>query len=99
MSGSEPVVLDGGMSNALEDLGHDLTDPLWTARVLRDAPEAVAEVHRRYFRAGARVATTASYQASVPGFVDQGLQPIESSSLVVRSVTLDRKSTRLNSSH
>ncbi len=88
VSGSETVVLDGGMSNALEDLGHDLSDPLWTARMLRDAPEAVAEVHRRYFRAGARVATTASYQASVPGFVDQGLQPIESSSLVVRSVTL-----------
>lgn len=88
VSGSETVVLDGGMSNALEDLGHDLSDPLWTARMLRDAPEAVAEVHRRYFRAGARVATTASYQASVPGFVDQGLQPIESSSLLVRSVTL-----------
>jgi homocysteine S-methyltransferase len=79
------------MSNALEDLGHDLTDPLWTARVLRDAPEAVAEVHRRYFRAGARVATTASYQASVPGFVDQGLQPLESASLVLRSVELARE--------
>ena len=91
MSGSEPVVLDGGMSNALEDLGHDLTDPLWTARVLRDAPEAVAEVHRRYYRAGARVATTASYQASVPGFVGQGLQPLESASLVLRSVALARE--------
>jgi homocysteine S-methyltransferase len=79
------------MSNALEDLGHDLTEPLWTARVLRDAPEAVAEVHRRYFRAGARVATTASYQASVPGFVEQGLQPLESASLVLRSVALARE--------
>jgi homocysteine S-methyltransferase len=79
------------MSNALQDLGHDLTDPLWTARVLRDAPEAVAEVHRRYFRAGACVATTASYQASVPGFVDQGLQPLESASLVLRSVALARE--------
>ena len=85
------MILDGGMSNALEDLGHDLTDPLWTARVLRDAPEAVAEVHRRYYRAGARVATTASYQASVPGFVDQGLQPLESASLVLRSVALARE--------
>jgi len=79
------------MSNALEDLGQDLTDPLWTARVLRDAPEAVAEVHRRYFRAGARVATTASYQASVPGFVDQGQLPIEAAALVLHSVTLARE--------
>jgi homocysteine S-methyltransferase len=84
------VVLDGGMSNALEDLGYDLSDPLWTARVLRDSPHAVAEVHRRYYRAGAQVATTASYQASVPGFVAQGLSPEEAATLLVRSVGLAR---------
>ena len=88
---SEPVILDGGMSNALQELGHDLADPLWTARVLRDAPEAVAEVHRRYYQAGATVATTASYQASVPGFVDQGLMPLEASALLLRSVQLARE--------
>jgi homocysteine S-methyltransferase len=85
-----PVVLDGGMSNALEELGQDLSDPLWTARVLRDAPEAVAEVHRRYYRAGARVATTASYQASVPGLVDRGLSAAEARVLVTRSVEVAR---------
>lgn len=57
------LVLDGGMSNALEDEGADLADPLWTARVLRDEPQRVAAVHERYFRAGADVATTATYQA------------------------------------
>jgi homocysteine S-methyltransferase len=84
------VVLDGGMSNALEDFGYDLSDPLWTARLLRDSPDAVAEVHRRYFRAGAQVATTASYQASVPGFVAQGLSREEAAALLVRSVGLAR---------
>lgn len=78
------------MSNALEELGQDLSDPLWTARVLRDAPEAVADVHRRYYRAGARVATTASYQASVPGFVERGLTAAEARALVVRSVEVAR---------
>jgi len=58
-----PLVLDGGLSNALEDRGHDLRGPLWTARLLRDSPAEVAAVHRAYFAAGARVATTASYQA------------------------------------
>jgi homocysteine S-methyltransferase len=87
---TKPVILDGGMSNALEELGHDVGDRLWTARLLRDAPEAVAEVHRRYFAAGAVVATTASYQASVPGFVAAGLEPSEAEALVVRSVTLAR---------
>jgi homocysteine S-methyltransferase len=79
------------MSNALEELGHDVSDRLWTARLLRDAPEAVAEVHRRYFAAGAVVATTASYQASVPGLVDAGLEPTEAKALVVRSVALARE--------
>ncbi len=84
------VVLDGGMSNALEDLGYDLSDSLWTARVLRDSPDAVAEVHRDYYRAGARVATTASYQASVPGFVAEGVSAEEAARLLVRSVELAR---------
>lgn len=61
----EVLVLDGGMSNALEDDGADLADPWWTARLLRDEPHRVADVHERYFAAGADVATTATYQAPV----------------------------------
>ena len=57
---SPVVVLDGGLSNALADRGHDLTDELWTARLLRDAPGEIAAVHRTYFEAGAQVATTVS---------------------------------------
>jgi homocysteine S-methyltransferase len=85
------VVLDGGMSNALEDQGHDVAGGLWTARLLRDAPAAIAAVHRLYFEAGAQVATTASYQASVSGFVAAGLDLAEAERLVVRSVTLARE--------
>ncbi len=85
------VVLDGGMSNALEDRGHDLRDPLWTARLLRDAPEEIRAVHRAYFAAGARVATTASYQASVAGFTAAGLDRAEAERLIGRSVTLARE--------
>ncbi|HET7302979.1 MAG TPA: homocysteine S-methyltransferase [Segeticoccus sp.] len=82
------VVLDGGMSNALEDLGRDLTGDLWTARVLREAPDLVAQVHRAYYAAGAQVVTTASYQASVPGFVAAGMELAEAERLIRRSVTL-----------
>lgn len=57
------TILDGGLSNALEDRGHDLSSSLWTARLLLDAPGEIAAVHRAYFAAGAQVATTASYQA------------------------------------
>jgi homocysteine S-methyltransferase len=86
-----PVVLDGGMSNELAADGHDLSDALWSARLLRDAPEAVREVHRRYFAAGAQVAITASYQASFEGFARVGADRAESAELLRRSVALARE--------
>jgi homocysteine S-methyltransferase len=85
------VVLDGGMSNALEARGHNLWDALWTARLLRDAPAEIAAVHRGYFLAGAQVATTASYQASVPGFEAAGVPREEAEQLIRRSVVLARE--------
>jgi homocysteine S-methyltransferase len=85
------TLLDGGLSNALADRGHDLGGALWTARLLLDAPEEIAAVHDAYFAAGARVATTASYQASVPGLVAAGLTRAEAEGLIRRSVTLARE--------
>ena len=82
------VVLDGGLSNALEDRGHDLSDALWSARLLRDAPSEIAAVHRAYYDAGAMVATTASYQASVVGFERAGIERPEAERLITSSVRL-----------
>ncbi|NIK57797.1 homocysteine S-methyltransferase [Kribbella shirazensis] len=85
-----PVILDGGLSNALEERGHDLSDALWSARLLRDAPGEIAEVHRAYYEAGAMVATTASYQASVVGFERAGVGRAEAERLITRSVQIAR---------
>jgi homocysteine S-methyltransferase len=85
------VVLDGGLSNAFEERGHDLSSDLWTARLLRDDPGEIVAVHRAYFAAGARVATTASYQASVPGLVAAGLSRSEAERLIASSVRLARE--------
>ncbi|GAB7003768.1 homocysteine S-methyltransferase [Nocardioides sp. AN3] len=85
-----PLILDGGLSNALEDRGHALVAPLWTARLLRDDPDEIAAVHRSYFAAGAQVATTASYQATLPGLVGAGLSPREAAGLIRLSVRLAR---------
>ncbi|RZT13296.1 homocysteine S-methyltransferase [Kribbella sp. VKM Ac-2569] len=80
------VILDGGLSNALEDRGHDLSDALWSARLLRDAPSEIAAVHRAYYEAGAMVATTASYQASVVGFERAGVERGEAERLITSSI-------------
>jgi homocysteine S-methyltransferase len=82
------VLIDGGLSNALEDRGDVLTGPLWTARLLRDAPAEIAAVHRAYYDAGAQVATTASYQASFDGFAALGCGRAEAAGLFRRSVRL-----------
>ncbi|TKK73738.1 homocysteine S-methyltransferase [Kribbella jiaozuonensis] len=82
------VILDGGLSNALEDRGHDLSDALWSARLLRDDPAEIAAVHRAYYEAGAMVATTASYQASVVGFERAGVGRAEAERLIASSVRI-----------
>lgn len=90
MAGRRPVILDGGMSNALRDRGHDLSDELWTATVLRNAPEEIAAVHRAYYDAGADCATTASYQASISGFERAGRDPAAAADLIRQSVLIAR---------
>lgn len=90
MESDRPIILDGGMSNALEDRGHDLSDALWSARLLKDAPSEIAAVHRAYYEAGATVATTASYQASVVGFERAGVPRAEAEQLIARSVRIAR---------
>ncbi len=85
------TVLDGGMSTALEARGADLGGALWTARLLADEPERIAEAHREFYLAGAQVATTASYQVSVEGLVAAGHDEAGARALVTRSVTLARE--------
>jgi homocysteine S-methyltransferase len=87
----EVVVLDGGLATELEARGHDLADRLWSARVLRDDPAAIEAVHAAYFAAGARVATTASYQATIEGFAAAGIEREAALALIRRSVDLARR--------
>jgi homocysteine S-methyltransferase len=82
------LVLDGGLATRLEMLGADLSDELWSARLLVEDPALIRRVHADYFAAGADVATTASYQASIPGFVRRGLDEAQAERLIRLSVEL-----------
>ncbi len=86
-----PIVLDGGLASQLTSTGHDLSDELWSARLLADAPDAIVDAHLAFFRAGASVATTASYQATTEGFRRRGHSPAEAVALLRRSVGLARE--------
>ena len=82
------VILDGALATELEARGADLNDPLWSAKILLEAPELIEQVHYDYFVAGADVAITASYQASLSGFMAKGLAEKQASDLIGLSVTL-----------
>ncbi|MDI5974485.1 homocysteine S-methyltransferase [Streptomyces sp. SL13] len=86
-----PVVLDGGLSNQLAAQGCDLTDELWSARVLAEEPEQVVAAHRAYLAAGARVLTTASYQATFEGFARRGVRRSRAAEVLRDSVALARR--------
>lgn len=85
------LILDGGLGSELGFRGQDLSDPLWSARLLLDAPAAIREVHTDYLEAGADVLTTASYQVSYEGFGARGLSRREVDGLLGRSVDLARE--------
>ncbi|MCB1825649.1 MAG: homocysteine S-methyltransferase [Candidatus Competibacteraceae bacterium] len=85
------IVLDGALATELERRGCDLRDPLWSAKVLLEAPELIRQVHLDYLLAGADGVITASYQASVEGFTRRGLAPSAALALIQRSVSLARE--------
>ncbi|MBR2726441.1 MAG: homocysteine S-methyltransferase [Solobacterium sp.] len=82
------MIIDGSMSTALEHMGADLNNKLWTASILANQPELVKQVHLNYFRAGADCGITCSYQATIPGFMAQGYTEEEAEDLIRRSVEL-----------
>lgn len=86
-----PWPIDGGLSGELEKLGHDLSDDLWSARLLRDDPEAIATVQHAYVASGARILITASYQASRHGFMKVGMKQQEADDLMRQSIQIARE--------
>jgi Aspartyl/Asparaginyl beta-hydroxylase/Homocysteine S-methyltransferase len=58
------LILDAGLSTELERRGCDLSDPLWSGKMLLEEPEVVYSAHKEFVLAGADVLLTSSYQIS-----------------------------------
>lgn len=85
----QPVlVIDGALATELERRGFDLKDDLWSAKILLEKPEAIKQLHYDYFKAGADCAITASYQATLAGFMKRGLTEAQAYALLQKSVKL-----------
>lgn len=91
-----PLILDGGLATDLEAHGAKLQgDPLWSARLLHTQPQAIKESHYRFLQNGADVVTTATYQASLPGFTRHlGLSSEDARELFMSAIHLARDAVR-----
>lgn len=82
------LLLDGALATELEKQGLDLSTDLWSAQSLLDDQDSIKNVHLSYLEAGAKCIISASYQASIKGFMDYGLSEEEAIALLKKSVAL-----------
>jgi len=82
------LVIDGALATELERRGYNLKDELWSAKILLEQPEAIKQLHYDYFKAGADCVITASYQATIEGFMKRGLSQGQAIDLIKKSVRL-----------
>lgn len=86
LSANKIMIIDGSMSTALENLGAELNNDLWTAQTLAEKPDLVKQVHINYFRVGADCGITCSYQATIPGLIKHGYTEHEAEDIIKSSV-------------
>lgn len=90
---NRPMLLDGGLSTALEELGHNLNTSLWSGELLRTAPDQIEEAHKAFVGAGAQIIITSSYQISMDGCAARGWSESEVRSALLLSTELARSAT------
>lgn len=84
------MLLDGGLSTALEQLGNNLNTSLWSGELLRTAPDQIEAAHKAYVDAGAQVIITSSYQISMDGCALRGWSESEVRDALLLSTQLAR---------
>ena len=95
LAAQDLIVLDGAFATELEARGFSVNDALWSAKALFERPDLVREVHMDYLRAGADVVTSASYQATVEGFMKRGFSKEEAAALIQKSIQLAQEARDL----
>ncbi|GAY76645.1 homocysteine S-methyltransferase [Sporolactobacillus inulinus] len=83
-----PIILDGAMATEIEKHGIALDSELWSAAVIQEHPEVVKQVHLDYFKSGADIATTNTYQATLLGFQQSGYSEQEAERIISKRFSL-----------
>ncbi|MBR2179953.1 MAG: homocysteine S-methyltransferase [Selenomonadaceae bacterium] len=88
------MILDGALATELEKRGFNINDKLWSAKALIEAPDLIKSVHLDYLKAGANIITSASYQATIEGFMKHGLSHDKAVDLIKLSVELAKEACK-----
>ena len=88
------TVIDGGLSTALEEVGADISGPLWTARAIIESPDLLERAHRSFVEAGSDIIATASYQCGANEFESLGMSNNDASAALASTVTIARRAVR-----
>ena len=71
------IILDSAMGSRLEEMGHKLGSPLWSATVLQSNPEDIIQIHRENIEAGAQVITTNTFRTTPYALHKAGLSGVD----------------------
>ncbi|WP_290068637.1 homocysteine S-methyltransferase family protein, partial [Lactobacillus intestinalis] len=85
------IVLDGAMSDELENQGVNTNNHLWTATALINQVDKVYQAHMDYFNAGAELVITNTYQANVQAFEKAGYSQEEAEKFIRDAVKIAKK--------
>jgi len=88
------MLLDGGLSTALEQLGNNLNTSLWSGELLRTAPDQIEAAHKAFVDAGAQIIISSSYQISMDGCALRGWNESEVRDALLLSTELARNATK-----
>ncbi|MCY4312520.1 MAG: homocysteine S-methyltransferase [Gammaproteobacteria bacterium] len=88
LSANDVVCLDGGLATELENRGYQFNTKLWSAELLLNNPTAIHDSHMAYLEADARIITSASYQATLQGLSDCGIDPDRSRKVLTDSIDI-----------
>lgn len=85
------IVLDGAMSDELEKQGINTNNKLWTATALINDLDKVYQAHMDYFKAGAQLVITDTYQANSQAFTASGYSQEEAEKFIQNGVKIAQK--------
>jgi S-methylmethionine-dependent homocysteine/selenocysteine methylase len=81
------LILDGAIGTELERRGVDTGLPLWSARVLLEAPDVLLQIHRDHLDAGADIIAANTWRTTSRTFRRAGL-PDRSAELTTQAVAI-----------